>query len=104
MIEPMKASAKKSNGKYKPMIRFGDGSSKILGSRGHTEHWKALTNGGETWRWDRNAAKYENRDDAVAHAQQHIERLRAFKKTCDARRAERHARYAEQRERRNPAS
>lgn len=104
MIEPMKASARKRNGKYKPLIQFGDGRTKILGSRGHTQHWRALTNGGETWHWDRNTAQFDDRDDAIAYAQKHIEKLRAFKKKCDARRAERHARYTEQRKHQNSST
>lgn len=93
----MKASARKSLGEYKPVIVHGNGRTEVVGQRGHTEHWQALTNCGETYH-ARRGVTFPDRADAVAYAQRHIERLREFKAKCDRERAERHARYAEQAE------
>ena len=91
----MKASARKSLGEYKPLIIHDSGRTEVVGQRGHTEHWIALTNSGETYR-PRRGVTFVDRDKAVAYAQRHIDRLREFKKRRDQERAERHARYAAQ--------
>lgn len=91
----MKASARKSLGEFKPLIVHDSGRTEVVGQRGHTEHWLALTNGGETYR-ARRGVTFAARADAVAYAQRHIDRLREFKARRDQERAERHARYAAQ--------
>lgn len=91
----MKASARKSLGEFKPLIVHANGRTEIVGQRGHTEHWQAFTNGGETYH-ARRGVTFTEREDAVAYAQRHIDRLLALKERRDKERAERHARYAEQ--------
>lgn len=96
MTATMTASARKSLGEYKPMIKHASGRTEIVGRRGYNEHWIALTNAGETWRW-RRGLTFTDRDDAVAYAQKHIDDLEQAIARRKAERVERHARYAEQR-------
>lgn len=96
MTESMKASARKSLGEYKPMIQHASGRTEIVGKRGYNEHWIALTNAGETWRW-RRGLTFKNREDAVAYAQKHIDSLVEAIERRKAARAERHTRYENQR-------
>lgn len=91
----MRASARKSLGEYKPLIVHENGRTEVVGKRGRTEHWRALTNCGETYRPQRGVT-FADRDEAVAYAQRHIDRLNEAKARRDLQRAERHARYAQQ--------
>lgn len=91
----MKASARKSLGEFKPLIVHDSGRTEVVGRRGTTEHWVALTNSGETYR-PRRGVTFKERADAVAYAQRHIERLTEFKARKAKEREQRHARYAAQ--------
>ncbi len=91
----MKASARKSLGEYKPLIVHRSGRTEVVGQRGHTEHWQALTNCGETYR-ARRGVVFKDRKDAVDYAQRHIDRLNEFTARRKRERAERHARYSAQ--------
>ncbi|PQV52917.1 hypothetical protein LX70_04023 [Defluviimonas denitrificans] len=91
----MKASARKSLGEFKPLIIHDSGRTEVVGKRGHTEHWQALTNGGETYHPVRGVT-FPDRGEAVAYAQRHIDRLLEARARRDRERAERHARYATQ--------
>jgi len=91
----MKSSARKSLGEYKPVIVHGGGRTEVVGQRGHTEHWQAFTNCGETYRAVRGVT-FKDREDAVAYAQKHIDRLIEFRDRKVKEREERLARYASQ--------
>lgn len=88
----MKASARKSLGEFKPLIIHASGRTEVVGQRGHTEHWIALTNGGETYH-ARRGVTFKTREEAVAYAQARIDRLTEF---AAKRRAEYEARHASQ--------
>jgi hypothetical protein len=91
----MKASARKSLGEYKPLIIHDSGRTEVIGKRGRTEHWQALTNCGETYRPQRGVT-FADKGRAIAYAQRHIDRLREFEARKEKEHAERHARYAAQ--------
>lgn len=91
----MRASARKSLGEYKPLIVHKSGRTEVVGQRGHTERWVALTNSGETYR-ARRGVTFKSREDAVAYAQRHIGRLNELRASQERERHERHARYATQ--------
>lgn len=93
----MKASARKSLGEFKPLIVHDSGRTEVVGQRGRAEHWVALTDSGETYRAIRGVT-FKAREDAIAYAQQHIDRLIEFRERRELERLERHARYAEQAE------
>jgi hypothetical protein len=86
----MKASARKSLGEFKPLIIHSDGRTEVVGQRGRTEHWVALTNSGETYR-ARRGITFETSEEAIAYAQNRIDRLNEF---VAKRRAEYEARHA----------
>ena len=69
----MKASARKSLGEYKPLIIHSSGRTEVVGQRGTTELWVALTNGGSTYR-ARRGVTFADRTDAIAHAQKVIDK------------------------------
>lgn len=91
----MKASARKSLGEYKPLIVHDSGRTEVVGKRGHTEYWIALTYSGETYRAHRGVT-FPSRKEAIDYAQKHIDRLREFTARRKKEREERHARYAAQ--------
>lgn len=88
-MSEMKATARKSLGEYKPVIIHDSGRTEVVGKRGHTEHWQALTNCGETYR-PRRGVTFTTKEDAIAYAQKHIDRLTEF---AARRRAEYAARH-----------
>lgn len=86
----MKASARKSLGEFKPLIVHASGRTEVVGQRGNTEHWVALTNSGETYH-ARRGVTFKTREEAIEYAQRRIDRLNEF---AAKRRAEYEARHA----------
>jgi hypothetical protein len=67
----MQASARQSYGRYKPIIRHDSGRTEVLGKRTKSSYL-AIVNGHE--RYCRGLT-FATRDQAIAYAQDHINRL-----------------------------
>lgn len=92
----MKASARKSYGKYKPMVIHPCGRTQILGQRGYVQHWVALTNDGRTYH-ARRGLTFETRHQAIEYTEKWIERFNAEQARHAKEWSRLQASYAEQR-------
>lgn len=84
----MKASARKSHDEYKPLIIHKSGRTEVVGKRTKSSYWDRVAGRERFCR----GVTFADRDEAVAYAQKHIERITADRERRAAERAERHAR------------